>query len=276
VNRWTDLSPELSRYVVVMQVSVTEVNGVLGTPGVPLMDLLWTAVTAGQDIEATRFRGHAVSQLMRRFRKEVGGCMCVGCEGWHCLYVCCGFCPCLICMQYYEDREALLHYYVQPLVVEEVPPNLTSAQFVADCEKDSAAATQGGVYAAPAPLATEATAFLASTDRLLLLLGEAGSGKSMFTWLNAVEHMGAFEALASRVGGGGSGGSPGTAPESGVDPAPPRQVWIPVVIDLKHYRTSELLGLLPRALQVSACVSYGWQSMYLCVGLSLSLASPSS
>ena len=55
-----------------MQVSVTEVNGVVGTPGVPLMDLLRAAVAAGQDIEATRFRGHAVSQLMRRFRKEVG------------------------------------------------------------------------------------------------------------------------------------------------------------------------------------------------------------
>jgi hypothetical protein len=166
----------------------------------------------------------------------------------------------VMCTQYYEDREALLHYYVQPFVVEEVPPNLTTAQFVADCEKDSAAATQGGVYAAPAPLATEATAFLASTDRLLLLLGEAGSGKSMFTWLNAVEHMGAFEALAGNVGGT-SGGRPGTAPESGVDPAHPSgrsHVWIPVVIDLKHYRTSELLGLLPRALQVSACVSYAW------------------
>ena len=72
MNRWTDLSPELSRYVVVMQVSVTKVNGVLGTAGLPLMDLLRAAVTAGQDIEATRFRGHAVSQLMRRFRKEVG------------------------------------------------------------------------------------------------------------------------------------------------------------------------------------------------------------
>jgi hypothetical protein len=55
----------------VMQVSVTEVNGVLGMAGLPLMDLLRAAVIAGQDVEATRFRGHAVSQLMRRFRKEV-------------------------------------------------------------------------------------------------------------------------------------------------------------------------------------------------------------
>ena len=166
-------------------------------------------------------------------------------------------------MQYYEDREALLHYYVQPFVVEEVPPNLTTAQFVAAFEKDGAAATQGGVYAAPAPLATEATAFLASTDRLLLLLGEAGGGKSMFTWLNAVEHLGAFEALVSNVGGGGQGGSKdslGTTEtgEDPVHPSGPSHVWIPVVIDLKHYRTSELLGLLPRALQVSACVSYAW------------------
>ena len=164
----------------------------------------------------------------------------------------------VMCMQYYEDREALLHYYVQPFVVEEVPPNLTTAQFVAEFEKDGAAATQGGVFAAPAPLATEAAAFLASTDRLLLLLGEAGSGKSMFTWLSAVDHMGAFEALASSVGGGGSGGNPGTAPETAVDRAQPTHVWIPVVIDLKHYRTSELLGLLPRVLQVGCSVSYAW------------------
>jgi hypothetical protein len=62
----------LSPYVVVMQVSVTEVNSVLGTARLPLVDLLRAAVTAGQDIEAARFRGHPVSQLMRRFRKEVG------------------------------------------------------------------------------------------------------------------------------------------------------------------------------------------------------------
>jgi hypothetical protein len=60
------------RYVVVVQVSVTEVNGILGKSELSLMDLLRAAVTAGEDIEATRFRGHAVSQLMRRFRKEVG------------------------------------------------------------------------------------------------------------------------------------------------------------------------------------------------------------
>ncbi len=161
-------------------------------------------------------------------------------------------------MQYYEDREALLHYYVQPFVVEEVPTNLTTAQFVAEFEKDAAVAAQGSICAAPSPLAAEATAFLTSTDRLLLLLGEAGSGKSMFTWLFAVDHMGAFEALAGSVGDGvgGSKGSLGTT-ETGPHPAQPSgpsHVWIPVVVDLKHYRTSELLGLLPRALQVSACL----------------------
>ncbi len=51
--------------------SVTEVNSVLGAAGVPLMDLLRAAVVVGKDIEATRFRVHPVSQLMRRFRKEV-------------------------------------------------------------------------------------------------------------------------------------------------------------------------------------------------------------
>jgi hypothetical protein len=252
--------------VVSLQVSVTDLNGVLGAPGVPLMGLLWAAVAAGKDIEATRFRGHAVSQLMRRFCKEVRPGVCV-CRPLPELLVPSPLffflCASLHAVQYYEDREALLHYYIQPFVVEEVPPNLTTAQFVAQFEKGVAAATKGcGINATPSPLAAEATAFLASTNRLLLLLGEPGSGKSMFTWLSAVEHMAAFQALASSVGGEGDGGSSysrGTSHRdgaaSGTATAHPTHVWIPVVIDLKHYRTSELLGLLPRALQVGACTT---------------------
>ncbi len=167
-------------------------------------------------------------------------------------------------MQYYEDREALLHYYVQPSVVEEVPPTLTTAQFVAECERDPVAATKGGLYTAPSPLTAEATSFLASTDRLLLLLGEAGSGKSMFTWLTAVDHMAAFEGLASSVGGSSVRPASKTSEEAAT--SHPTHVWIPVVIDLKHYRTSELLGLLPRALQVGVVCVPEASTLWCCAG----------
>ncbi len=90
-----------------------------------------------------------------------------------------------------------------------VPPacfGMSMAPGLSTCEPDACALREGrrccNRDAQPFG-GREATAFLASTDRLLLLLGEAGSGKSMFTWLTAVDHMAAFEALASNVGGGG-------------------------------------------------------------------------
>jgi hypothetical protein len=122
-----------------------------------------------------------------------------------------------------------LHYYIQPRVVEEVPPNVTSGQYVAQLEEGAA-----GVEDTSQLLGGEAGAFLASDDRLLLLLGEAGSGKSMFTWLTAQQRLGEFEAFERGLGG----------------PVACQCPWVPVVIDLKRYRTSELTGLLPRYLEV--------------------------
>ncbi len=171
--------------------------------------------------------------------------------------------------QYFADHAAELHYYIQPRVVEEVPPSLTSGQYVAQLEEgeegeegeeegdegeeegdegdegedgeEEGKEGEEGEEGITRTLVDEAHAFLASDSnaRLLLLLGEAGSGKSMFTWLTAQQRLAEFEAFEKGLGGQG-----------GVDSLESQCPWIPVVIDLKRYRTSELMGLLPRFLKV--------------------------
>ena len=186
--------------------------------------------------------------------------------------------------QYFANHAAELHYYIQPRVVEEVPPSLTSGQYVAQLEEgdegeedeedeeyeesddggedeegeegeegeeadegdigDQEEGEEGkeGVADVTRALGDEAQVFLASDDRLLLLLGEAGSGKSMFTWLTAQQRLTEFEAFERGLGAQG-----GVASEC---------PWIPVVIDLKRYRMSQLMGLLPWFLKVD-CVHRG-------------------
>jgi hypothetical protein len=136
--------------------------------------------------------------------------------------------------QFFAEHAAELHYYIQPRVVEEMPSSVTSGQYVAQLEEGVE-----GVQDVSHPLEDEAHAFLTGNDRLLLLLGEAGSGKSMFTWLTAQQRLAEFEAFERGLGEQGSATS--------VEFQCP---WIPVVIDLKRYRTSELMGLLPRFLKV--------------------------
>jgi hypothetical protein len=145
---------------------------------------------------------------------------------------------------------------VQPLVVEEPPQQLSTGEYVAKLE-----AGDPGVPDVARPLSEEAADFLASgapMDRLLLLLGEAGSGKSMFTWLTARrlldEYDACVDAVRATAAAGAGAGVAGTAGSGGgaVECTPPSVVWVPVVVDLKQFKVSELRGLLPRYL-TSAC-----------------------
>ena len=154
------------------------------------------------------------------------------------------------------EHTADMHYYVQPLVVEEVPGGMTTGELVTKLNGGEAV---NGVT--PATLGDEGAAFLASDDSLLVLLGEAGSGKSMFTWLTVKKCLDEVDVLAqgvraigSRRSGTGSGtgsgsGSGSTSSASGNATA---ILWVPVVIDLKQYKVSELSGLVPRYLR-DAC-----------------------
>jgi hypothetical protein len=148
--------------------------------------------------------------------------------------------------QFFADHAAELHYYVQPLVVEEPPQQLSTGEYVAKLE-----AGDLGVPDVTRSLSEEAAAFLASTapaDRLLLLLGEAGSGKSMFTWLTARRLLDEYDAcvaalLDAAVPAAGAGSR---ATAAGAAAAAPASVlWVPVVIDLKNYKVSKLQDLLP-------------------------------
>ena len=152
-----------------------------------------------------------------------------------------------------------LHYYVQPLVIEEVPGSMSVGDLVG--KLNSGEAVKG---VTPVTLDSEAAAFLSSDDTLLLLLGEAGSGKSMFSWLTVQKCVQAFDAVANGVvtppdgdagsgtgSGGGSGSGSGTSGSDGSVPVTvlPATVWVPVVIDLKQYKMSELAGRLPKYLR---------------------------
>jgi hypothetical protein len=142
------------------------------------------------------------------------------------------------CSQFFADHAAELHYYVQPLVVEDTPQSLSTSEYVAKLE-----AQDGGVPDVTRPLSDDAQGFLSSDGpdgQLLLVLGEAGSGKSMFTWLLARQLLTHYDSLAGAAKGSGAGGAPPTAVQDAL--------WVPVVLDLKQRKVSELKGLLPRHL----------------------------
>jgi hypothetical protein len=165
---------------------------------------------------------------------------------------------CVTFLQFYTDRFAELTCYVQPNVVEEIPPGVSPSQHVADLEihMQSAVAdsplprgVQGGRHWAS--LEVEAQRFIQDSGdgekdpQLLLVLGEAGSGKSMFTWLVAKALLQKFDSFEETLGTTGAAhhASKSTGLHDGV-------LWIPVVIDLKHYRMSQLRELLPTFLKV--------------------------
>jgi hypothetical protein len=148
----------------------------------------------------------------------------------------------------YASHSADVHYYVPPDVVESLPSGYTPLDFVTDLDARMAAAagatspgtttsttstptTSTPTTSTPTPMKDAAAAFFEGPAPLLLVLGEPGLGKTVFTWMTA---WGLLQAPAPTQGKrkGAPQGSP----------------WLPLVIDLKEHTASALRGLLPTLL----------------------------
>jgi hypothetical protein len=124
------------------------------------------------------------------------------------------------------ERSALLHYYIEPATVEEVPIYFVSLP-------DYMAAMDAADSARLLSVAVD-TFLRDDVCQTMVLLGDAGAGKSTFCWQMGQRLLSAgvqcyLDTPVSRLGGV-------------VLP------WIPIVIELKSMRSSQLRGLLPRLL----------------------------
>jgi hypothetical protein len=123
--------------------------------------------------------------------------------------------PHLIQLETHADS---LGCYVDPAVVAEVPMGLSPIEYVARVEASQ-------VEDESSPLAHQLEAFMSNDgQRLLLLLGEAGCGKSMFTWLQAQSRV---ESVL---------GSLRTPTASAVDALGFQLPWAPLVLDLLRFK----------------------------------------
>jgi hypothetical protein len=129
-----------------------------------------------------------------------------------------------------EDRLSDLRYLIEPAVIAgDIPLGVASpAEFVSKVDDRKEVDVS-------APLVDVARAFLDSRGRTLALLGEPGSGKSMFVWRLGQQ---LYEASPLRVV---------DTPVSRLD-AITTPFLLPVYIELKHNKVSELGGLLDRTL----------------------------
>ena len=75
------------------------------------------------------------------------------------------------------------HYYVAPDAVREVPSGTPPAEYVK--QLDAAGDSTPGDTGVVRPLETAVGAFFDSPTPLLLVLGEPGMGKTVFTWRTA-------------------------------------------------------------------------------------------
>ncbi len=115
-----------------------------------------------------------------------------------------------------------LMYYVRPDVVDHVPDSMSSAEYVSKVET-------GEIENKTQPLLSEVDDYLNSDDQVMLLLGDPGAGKSLFSWYSTQSRLQQYQRVLQGL-------EPGDIP------------WLPVVIELKNYRLSELTNLLPRYL----------------------------
>jgi hypothetical protein len=106
--------------------------------------------------------------------------------------------------------------YVPPHAVPDVPGAMTPTELVVAQDQGEAGA-RGDALPTPRLLSAAADEFFAGPQQVLVVVGESGTGKTLFTWQQAKRAVGAG--------------------------------WVPVVLDLKEYRVSELAGALPQHLQ---------------------------
>jgi hypothetical protein len=190
--------------------------------------------------------------------------------------------PCRGVLQFVTEHASEVEHYVEPCVAEEVPAHGQPTSDGLDGPRLASPPDARPILT----LAAETNEFLDSPERLLLMLGEPGSGKSLFTWLEAKRHLDAYHTLlgiqgvglqaASRRAQSGSAGvstgvTTGTPSDAGVgagvgaasgSTGPSPVFWVPVIIELRHYRTSELQGLLARHLRGVCMLSE--ESVKLC------------
>ncbi len=136
------------------------------------------------------------------------------------------FHACLRVLLQVHSRAADLYYYIEPAVAEDVPPGLSVLQ--------CAQALDGREESAQT-LSDTVAAFMSSEHRSLVVLGDAGAGKSTLCLLQCQRQLdhGISTWLNTSVS---------RLPEGAALP------WLPILIELKAYKASDLPGLLLRLL----------------------------
>jgi hypothetical protein len=137
-----------------------------------------------------------------------------------------------------SQRQQDLVYYFPPFVTGCVPESMSAAEYVNNLE----ALEQRQKHPIPKQTLTAAMLdYLDNSDPVLLLLGDPGAGKSLFSWYSTQALLLDYQRQHSLLRTSNS--------NSTVTVNTNALLWLPIVIELKHYRLSDIGGLLVRYLR---------------------------